>query len=391
MSGSIRGKVDVLINAGLGTRNTQEFFKGLYDFLASHPNVDLVARNSGLASNAGDVGYWDESGPFTENAWAVFRMRETLERPYPVYLQIQWAGSTFGLSPGSPGSLNGITDSTAVGIQVAIGMGGDQNPWAGTQTAGAVNDTRANPVWKNPAGGTDSYVYPRTNNAGGSFSASRASFTTISQPSSITARYNILADDDTLIILMDPGDASAWRLYYAGIYDAHPSTGIQRAFCSFGSWQNTIPITAGSTFGLPTGTGAQGGLIHAFAGVRGMMVDRMASMLTSTLQPENLVNDDSGFSMFPEHGVALASAEANLLGQSSSGFAGKTGFYREVCNVGSGDSSADFLRAAFGSSTTTAIKVTVPWSGLAAPKSTSTRTGVSFVRDRVSSDDPIVV
>lgn len=391
MSGSIRGKVDILTNAGNSTRNAQEFFKGLYDFMVGHPQMTLVARNCGAGSAVGDIGYWDQPNPFGNNAWAVFELRPTLERPYPVFFQIQWASSTFGAAPGSPGSVDGSTASNTVAIQAAIGVGGDQNPWAGTQSGGALNDVRADPVWKLPSsGGTEVHVFPRTNNVGGAFNASKSSFSNITTSSGLSTRYHILADNDSLVILFAPGDTANWRMYFAGIYDVHPSTGIYRAYCSFGSVNNIIPFTAGSLYGRLDGQGAQGGLIHAFGGMRGMAFDRIAALLTSTVQPENLVSADSEFGEHLEHGLSLCSSEPALFGISASGFAGQLGFVREVANVDSGDSSTDFLRAAFGSSTKSAIKVTVPWSGVAPPGDTSTREGFDFERFRVPSDDPVI-
>lgn len=391
MSGHIRGKVDILLDAGLGSRNAQEFFKCLYDFLAGHPQADLVARNCGLDSSPGDTGYWDEPNPFASNAWAVFRMRPTLERPYPVYYLIQWSGTVWGATPGDPGLLEGSASGIpSVGIQAAIGVGGDQNPWAGTETAGIENDQKSDPVWRVPEGGTEVHVFPRANNDGGSFAGSRQSFTSLGSFSSAAVRYNILADDDTLLILTSPYGSEEWRSYFAGIYDVHPSNGIYRPFCSFGSVNNTIPYMAGSTYGLLDGLGAQGGLIHAFGGVRGMAVDRLQALLTTSVQPENLVNSDEDYEEYLEHGLAICSREANVLGVSASGFAGRMGsFIREVSNVDSGDTDESYLRAAFGGSTKESIKITVPWSGVAPPGSSGSRGGFDFVRDRVPSDDAV--
>jgi len=385
MSGNVRGKVDIFVNTGDSGKNCQEFFKGLYDFLVSHPNMTLVARNSGALSTSGDTAYWDQSGPFKTNAWAVFKLGKTIEKPFTVYFQIQlgMSGDFGNVSPGSPGLAENLANGTCVAIQVAMGVGGDENPFKGTMNAGSPNDTRANPIWGVPTGGTACHVFPRSNNSLGAHTTAKQNFTIISQPSTVACRYHIIADDDSLIILADQSDDNSFSLYWAGTYEPRADISITRPFLSFGSYSNSLPILLGTAFGTTAGTLQQGGVVTAINEVRSVAFDRLQGIVSSSILPTQMGN---GSNESDEYGIPFFGIEAVSSGGPSLGFLGDIFLMRETSNVATNDTDSAFFRAAFGSATTTAVKVTVPWSGVAAPKATSTRSGSTFVRGRVAAD-----
>ncbi len=391
MSGKIRGKVDVF-QSSVGSGNAaQECFTGLYATFAAHPNMTLVSRNCGLSSSPGDIGYWDEPNPFKDNAWAVFRMEKTEERPFPYYVQIQLTlNNTFGNAPGNPGLLdgfNGINGGIGVGIQVAVGVGGDENPFKGTMTAGASNDVRADPIWGVPVGGTECHVFPRSNNGFGSHATSKQNFTKITGLSATQLRYHYILDDDNILILVESTSAgtTACGLYWAGPYVPRAGLGAIRAMGAIGGVSANVPLSAGTQYGLAAGTGNQGGLLmlNPGQGVRGIGIDRYQNLLSSSIIPTQM----TGTLEYPEYMLPMFGLEARVLGVPAVGLAGHISFFRETANADFRDCSTDFTRAAFGSSTTTAIKVTVPWNGVSAPGATSTRNGLDFVRDRVPADD----
>lgn len=380
MSGDIRGRVDVVVNTVSSGNNAQEFFKTLYDFFVSHPNMTLISRNSGAASTSGAIAYWDQANPFRTNAWAVFKQGKTLLKPYPVYFQIQMSMALdFGVAPGSPGVAEASANLTVVAIQCAIGMGGDQNPFKGTMNAGSPNDTRANPAWGTPSGGTTYHVFPRSNTGTGSHAASANNFTILSQAATNACRYHIIADDDSLVILMDQSDNNSFSIYYAGTYEMRADLDIPRNFVSFGSFASALPLSIGSQYGTTAGSGLQGGMVFVNDSVRGVALDRHQTIVSSAFQPS--FNDAYG-----EYGIPVCSLEPSALGVVAGGYAGNVSFIRETANVDTNDTNADFSRAVFGPSTIAPVKVVVPWSGLAAPKATSTRTGTSFSRIRTAAD-----
>jgi len=370
----------MLIGTGNSGNNSQEFFKGLYDFFDSHPNVTLVARNSGSASASGDVGYWNQPGPFKTNAWAVFRFEPTLLRSFPVYVQIQLAmGSDFGTAPGSPGVIENGGTVTGVGIQCAIGVGGDADPYRGTKNAGVPNDTRADPIWGIPTGGTACHVFPRSNNGAGAHTASKNNFTLIGNPGTSSCRYHVVADDDSFTILMDVNDDNSFAAYYAGTYERRADLPQVRNFVCFGSFGSALPFTIGSQYGTTAGTGLQGGMIFLDEKVRGVGLDRLQSIVGTALQPSFATEVD-------EYPIPVYASEASEQGVIAVGLAGYVSFVRETANVATNDTNADFTVAAFGPSTTATVKTVVPWSGVAAPKATSTREGTTFSRTRTEHD-----
>lgn len=156
MSGVVRGKVNCfsyVTSSSDYEKLVNEWFKNLYDFWDNHPNATLVSRNSGFGTVPGADGFWDDPRPFQHNAWAVFRLEPTSARPYPVYFQFQRGGpnvTNLGAAPGAPAFLNGnnVIGNTVPrsGFQMAIGEGGDQNPFLGTAVITHLRPDKVNVV-----------------------------------------------------------------------------------------------------------------------------------------------------------------------------------------------------------------------------------------------------
>ena len=407
MSGLMRGKVDCYSNTGNISTQTNEMFKGLYDFFASHPNMTLISRNSGMGASSGDIGYWDSGTRFRWNAWAVFRFEPTVARPYPVYIQIQYGesgGQGFGGTATNPagnvgfGMMDGgnIYGNTIAywGIQCAIGEGGDQNPFKGTMNAGLPNDTRSSPIWGIPTGGTAAHVFPRTNNPGGIASAvtSKHDFAMLghSETAGTGMRYHYIADDDSLICLFDNNDDNSYHMTYCGLYV--PRTGFTPTYpyvmmgSGTSNFGNPLPLSL-SEYGNPSlnSLGRRNGGVVAGAtsnGVRNIFLDRYQTILSQTQQP----NQQLAVPEYEEFPIPVYTNETSA-GLVSIGHLGQLTFLKETANLSTNDTNAAIMRAAFGSTTLTDVKLMVPWGGGSPPKSTSTRSGSTWSRARVASDD----
>ena len=209
MSGQAYGKLEcVSLYTGNNVyQNAQEFFKGLYDFLMyleTQGVVTLRARYAGSgAASAAAVGYWDESGPFTSNAWYLFEWRTASTTPAnpsyagprnePFYVLVQWVqyNNTWSLGNSNPGLCIGQANNNQyehwVAIQMGVGIGGDQMPWNGTlgtygDSGSFGSQAKGNPVWKVPTGGTGLYVFPRSNNLGGTHYTSKQNMNLVFTP-----------------------------------------------------------------------------------------------------------------------------------------------------------------------------------------------------------------
>jgi hypothetical protein len=386
MAGQIRGKIECFLNEGNGNNNAQAFFKALYDFFTAHPKATLVARQAGSGRSAGDTGYYDSATPFGDNAWFVVKMARTDgdvpagPRAFDYYVLFQYASNAagFNASPGNPGLFLGSTSTFStgkVGIAVAIGVGGDGNPWNGAGTLGA--NTKGSPVWKVPAGGTQVHVLPRSNNSGGSHATNRENTAQIfsqSFGSSPKARAHVVADDDSFLIAVDNGDGNTYQATYVGLLTSRQGLALPYPFVMI-SDSGVLPFSMNSIYGDAAGTsGQQGGAIHrdSTIGVRQLYMERLNILVnTSSLQPNRLFATPE----FDEFPLACALNETP-----HTGFLGQVEFAREVGNIATHDTSSDKKRCVVGSNTVASVKLSIPWDGVTTPKSGITRQGIDFVR-----------
>lgn len=387
MAGQIRGKIECFLNEGNGNNNAQALFKGLYDFFVAHPKATLVARQAGAGRAATDIGYYDSPTPFGENAWFVVKMARTDTdvpagpRAFDYYVLVQYASNAngFNVSPGNPGLFFGSTSSFStgkVGMAVAIGVGGDGNPWNGAgATVGA--NTKGAPVWKVPSGGTQVHVLPRSNNTGGSQSTNRENTAHIfsqSAGSSPKARMHIVADDDSFVVAVDMDDDNTYQAAFVGMVT--PRQGLSLSYpLVMVSDNGTLPWAINSVYGdLSGSSGQQGGGIHRdnAVGVRQLIMERLSALVnTSSLQPNRLFATPE-FDEFPLACAINETPHHGLLGQVE--------FLREVGNIATHDASSDKKRCVVGTSSIPSVKLSIPWDGSTTPKSGITRQGIDFVR-----------
>jgi hypothetical protein len=384
VGGQVRGKIECFLNEGSGSNNAQAFFTSLYNFLVGHPNMSLIARNAGAGQGAANIGYYDGSTPFGTNAWAIFKFLATAggggPRSFDYYLLIQHAnGGAFGSSPGDPGLLlgGGGGGGGAVGIQAAIGVGGDGNPWNG---AGATlgGNTKGTPVWVSPSAGTLAHVLPRSNGSGGAHSTNRENCASLFAQTSSTspkARAHFVADDDSLAIAVDVGDDNAYNLTYIGPFIVRSGLALPYPLLLVSTGDTGLPLQVGQSYGPVSGSTAQeGGAVHRDnnVGVRAIFMERLNNIVnTTTIQP-NRIFATPQFDEFP---VPFYIDESPF-----EGYLGQVDFVREVGNIATHDTSSDKLRMVVGPATLGSVKMTIPWDGSTTPKSGITRQGIDFVR-----------
>ncbi len=400
MSGTIRGKTDCFSNPTATYRQSNEYWKNLYDFLMAHPNAALIARNSGNGVTAGNTGFWDEANKVGGNAWATFRMNPTSVRPFPWYINFIYGAAGGGSSEtnGNVGSGVGagslicgsnISGNSAPvgGLQFAIGEGGDENPWNGTASGGAagVNDTKTAPWWKVPTSGSRVHVWPRTNNTGSADATNKNNYSHWYTATSSPVRVHFIADDDSLIILASAADDNNYSVMYFGLYEARTGATPTYPMIMIGSAQN-LPLSITTQYGNPVNAGLgqlEGGVIPGATtnGVRNVWVDRYQNILSSAQQPNQQLSTPE-YEQFP---IPIYSNEAT--GLITIGHLGQITFMKESANLTTHDTNADLTRAAFGTTSLTGVKLMVPWGGGSPPRTTSTRGGTDWTRARVASDD----
>lgn len=413
MSGTPHGKVECFfypqVNPSFNYRDiAQGVFTSLYNFFLSHPNMTLIARNGGNGGTAANVNYWDQTNPFLNNAWFVFRMNTQTEnvdylgpRTYPWYVLVQFQRADqglFGASPGNPGLCDGLssfaTTEIRVGVQFAIGVGGDQNPWNGTGTLGA--NLKGDPVWKVPSGGSAVLVWPRSNSVGGATGTNGAHVTSRqncmiayykdSSTQTLPSRVHFMADDDSFATFASGSDDNNYALCYFGLFTPRPNLTLQYPMVALSTLMAGLPINRTLVYGSINGQGFGasspnngGGIVTANPadGLRGVFVERYVQFFDS-FSPFTLMNPSKYFSTptFDEYPISLAMFEA----PQSYGWAGQIDFIREIATVESLARNNNSSRAVFGGTTGIGnnVKVTAPWAAGVQPRSGLYREGINF-------------
>lgn len=301
-------------------------------------------------------------------------------RAFDTYVLIQWSdGSTaLGAAPGNPGLANGSGSALSagkVGMSVAIGVGGDENPWNGAgATLGA--HTKGSPVWKVPSGGTHVHVLPRSNNAGGSHSTNRENlsllFSQFAFSAAVKARAHIVADDDSFVVFVDNDDDNTYGVTYAGVFTVRQGLTLPIPFVMAGSG---VPLSMNTAYGETAGnSGFQGGAIHRDSniGVRQLIFERLNVLVNTTVNQPNRLFVAPEFDEFPLACALSETPHAGLLGQVE--------FMRELGNIATHDTSTDKKRVVIGDNNVGTVKLSIPWDGATTPKSGITRQGIDFVR-----------
>jgi len=406
MAGQVFGKLDCY-SWYTGTnvyQNAQEFFKGLYDFLMyleSQGVVTLRARFAGLSASADSIGYWDETNPFTSNAWYLFEWRTGTTTPAnssyagirnePFYILAQYVkyNDTWGAAPGSGpalanGSANNGSNDHWVAIQMGVGIGGDKNPWNGTLgTYGDPNSfgnqAKGNPVWKVPTGGLGLYVFPRSNSEpGGAHLTSKQSLNLVfnTGPTASLTRYSFLADHDGLLILHDNSFDVNYHFTYTGVYVRRENLPVLTdPYIMIGGLTVSFPA-AGTVFGGITGTSTDSGGIafntygqYEVRNVKISMLSEVLGLSGNQCSPNRL------FSFYPSTYDALPCLVC--ASEYYDGYAGSIEFFQVVQNISNLSFNSDGTKLVIGTPTVTNYKMLIPWIVGLNPLSFPNRLGVT--------------
>lgn len=399
MAGQVYGKIEcssLVGGADPEQKYAQEIFKGLYDFLAYLESQNVVTiRSSYFGDTGSGTGYHDEANPFKTNAWVLAEWRTSTTSPanptyagtrsQPFYIFAQFAradeGAFASAGSGSPVLFKGgniASGEAGVGIQMAVGVGGDLNPWNGTLAAGT--GAKGNPVWKVPAsGGTGVYVFPRSNSGSGatagSHVASRQNLVGLYNPalSNGTAnRYHFIADHDGLLILIDDGGDNVFGLHYSGVYAPRPGLTGVAPFIQINSTSLPLSTGTGTLYGDYTGTSSlNGGIAFNGAGtpeVRSLVLSRLDEMLSgSEIQPNRL------FATPTYDEMPLLCGVRDVV----SGWAGTIDLFREIQNVANQERNPAGTKLIVGDNFTSSVKAIIPWNSAVTPLSGSTRGGTT--------------
>lgn len=399
MSGQLYGKVECYSNPGGSEpemRIAQEIFKGLYDFLMYLETQDVVvlrARYNGDSASGTD--YHDGVSPFRTNAWFLFEWLTSTTSPTnpayagtrtePFFIFVQFARGDQGIfaasGSGSPVTFKGSnisTGSAAIGMQMAVGVGGTLNPWNGTlgtfgSPASFGGQTKGTPVWTNPpSGGTGLYAFPKANSVG-NYSTNRQALLPIydaNLANDTPNRYHFLADHDGLMVLIDSANTNQYTVAYSGVYSPRSGAPSTPPYIQLVHTGGTLQSGLGGIYGDIAGSSTLNGGI-AFNGVtattqvRGFMLSRLDEMLATTFQPNRWFGPPAYDEIPPTVGVQ------DLYG----GVAGAITFFREVKNVTNLERNTAGTKLIVGSSTTSDHKIIVPWNSAVTPLSGLTRVG----------------
>lgn len=264
MAGTPKGRTGSLINTFDTVRNGQEAFVTIYKAMEVLKAAGYVNRISLYYGDGGATGmnYWDEANPCGDNSFAVYQFPPYGTRTWSWYFLMQWSnGADFGtIGSGSPGLIRASAGTTGLnlGFQAAsaiTGGGADTSPWAGTVLNNGA-DSKATPVWASAGGSV--WVYPRSNNTGGTHSVNKQNCIALSyEASTVTVLpfiINMVADRDNLAIsrlLLSENSASCM---VCGIYSPLSGLTATNPFYMMGTYNGSI-FDPGSTVVGTTGGG----------------------------------------------------------------------------------------------------------------------------------------
>lgn len=393
MAGTVVGSIDHQIGDGVldPPDLNQNLFKVLYDFfavtMAGAGYCTLIALNWGSAGTGTD--FHDGANPFTEGAFAVFRMNGTADgnaassRTLSYYVLIQWYDATNweAIAPRGPGLLAASSASDGTGIMLAFREDGG-SPWNGTTNVDGL-DAKGTPVWT--AGPSTLHVLHAANafSGGASFTDKEdlvRAFFDANNANSIH-RVHMLGDADSFVLLHDFNDDGDLGVKFMGVYeplaDATPPMPLIVASQQSTNWPWTTSaatpfggVLAGSDnlAGLCLPTDITQGPSPWTPGFETEAVADTASMPSALISPAAV------------YGVPIT---VNVTAVGRGQVSGLIGYLPQnlidlTFGAADKDTNAALTRAFFGPTAAAALHISVPWDGATTPGSTVTRAGVQF-------------
>lgn len=379
MAGTIRGRIDCLINDLQGNRNATVIWSHIYGLVATIPGVKIEALGYGSGGTGTDP--WDGANPIGTGGFFVARWAQaTLGNDY--YMMVVVGTTPAGGGVPSPaillggGTLSSSTSICQVGIQVAVGIGGvDPNPFNTTKNADGT-DTYSTPIMTTPSGGSNVLGAPRSNFVAGADETLRNNFAEIANVfSTSAARFSVVVDDDSIMTAFDATDSGVLNhMMWAGRFVKNP------AIDSAGSGYDH-PLALASVLSSPNFSTAlgddNGAVISPNTGKATQQSARLLLTLpggAGVLNTDIFPDSEAGgiYSIFPVDIYAALNA--------AGGYRGRSDFLHASFNIPTYDTTQDRNFISLGSATNNDEKIMMPWDGTTAPQSTATRAGVSFTR-----------
>lgn len=391
MAGQVWGLIESYTNTGSANNNTRNVAAAIYAAFEHARNsgsgpLERVASYYG--ANGTGFNFIGQANPIGDNGFFVYKLKPSGSRVYSIYILVQWGTNTanFGSGSATPGHfVNNATKPYGVGIAFAVALtsgGADANPWqGGTAFNGA--DAKGSTVWAAPGGGL-LFVYPRSNNAGGTHAVNKqncAVITDIENNSPTSAvRTNIVGDDDNLAIAVDNADDNTYQLCV--LLDLKLADNltipVNHVFMNWNGQGGTFSTQ--QAYGSTASSTATEGAVVGYDGTSYRVFTIWESFdtgyLTSTFQPSPQQAGVSRYDQVADINICVNEAPYK-------GFVGRTnGFLKVVQNVAVHDRSSDYKYVVLGGGVALVdFKFTFPWDGGSTnPKSGVTLAGVTFRR-----------
>jgi hypothetical protein len=410
------GKLDCLSSTVDGDILTNEYYKNFVDFMSylTASNVaSLVAWNSGanaVSASFNQRGFWNQNNTFGINAYSVWRFPSSSSRPFDWYLYTQvisasaLLGGTFNVpisGYAQAATFAGNNTNRGILMQAAVCFSGTTsfNPWNGSGSTDGANNA-GNPRWIPGGTNRNMYVFPRSNDGGGtaihiSQKSNGIALGGIFTTAYLKLRYHFLFDGDSIVVLTNNAEGTSTNCYnfsYVGPFELRnslTSSGINSG--SFGmivltaasTPPNAATFTAGTLFGDTAGsaTTQNGGIGVPIGGTgtnqpgsgsKAGIADTLLTFQSITYQPNFYTGQ---FDEFPINVGGGETSYFGLLGTFN------TGLMKLTTGIQTHDVVGDGSRACFGGINTLTDanqKITVPWTGSAAPGASISRTGLNY-------------
>jgi hypothetical protein len=367
-----------------------EQYKNICDFmsyLTGSGVADLVSWNSGSGAVSGSFDtrtYWDGARPFGAGAHSLWRMKANAERPWDWYLYLQLVigsqvvnAQTFNQPIVYYSSTVAPGDGRTILVQTAVCFSGSTsfNPWNGAISDG--NSTAADPRWVSGSNDRTMYVLPRSNDLGGSHTASRNNsirFTYVpSVGSTRQTTCHYIYDGDSFYCGTDIDLSRTIDIGYFGSFDLHSGLsgsgicGGTKGFVMYSCLDTSATFFTNTEFGRVDGGGgagsSQGGVGVPIgimvSGSRAGRLELIGNFPTTAYQPNPLLKGNDEFPIFV--GVN-ESPYFGYLGNLNSGL------IKGVIGLQSYTTTQDLSRAIVGGNLVPSNrKISIPWTGSFGP------------------------
>lgn len=370
MAGTYRGRIDCLINEADEFLNAGVAFKNAYDVLQAHPTTTRIALGYGAGTG---TDYPGGANPFGNGAFCVYRFDTAGARTFPFYVFLGVSGVTSGAAASSfNAQVDGGNGSASVGqvyVSAAVGVGGDENPWNGTENNDGT-DTVPTTFWAAPGGGgTNVQALPASNSTSGNDGTNKNNcLLWFDQTSPGQAAMSVVCDDDGMTLLSDPGNTGAWIFVHLGYFT--PNQGLASYPAPLVAWKRA----AGSTVNLSSAQSQDLSGVTDPDQTVGTWEAAPVRLTTYDLLSSTYLPNDAE-STFDAYAIGIASAETTV-----AGFRGETRFAQVTYGIAAGDTDLGQDLFVSGPGTTASVKELTPWDGATTPGTTATRAGVDFTR-----------